>query len=192
VLKQKPLDMKIFFIPLLSVVIFCCNSKESIISEDQNKFQKKLDHYKALIDKYDIATNKLTKSDYKNGFLDSLRSYLIDSSNYVLKNFNIAVDEVKIQDIKNVRAFYALFSDQNSNEYEMEFDYDRDSIQNLQTNPAYKLLKDIPVRSKAILSFFFLGEIEWNSDIMGAEVKLRVVPFPKDYNFDSSRAANKK
>lgn len=124
--------------------------------------------------------------------MDSVKYYLKDSFKYILKNVPVTVNEINQTQVGEVNAFHAKFEDKLKHEYWMEFDYPISDTSSLKKNQAYKLLKDMRVNSDTILSFFYLGDVEWKdsySDYLN-ELRIRVVPFPKDFNFDSSRKAN--
>lgn len=142
------------------------------------------------------AANDLVKKEIKQLYLDSIKSLLVDSFHYVFQNFKVTVNDIDVVDFGDKKAFIAKFYDNDgsgvqsvtTNEYWMEFDYPQDSIKSMQSSPAYRLLKGIAKNSDTTLSFFYLGESEINPSTH--QLRLRVIPFPKDYNFDSSRKAN--
>jgi hypothetical protein len=179
---------------LFVITIYFTSCSEKLVanhpSASQLNFQSKINRYDSLYRLYDIASNPMSKSKFRETFLDSLNSYLVEQK-YILNNIKVKLTENKIHDIQGIRALVAEFKDENDNEYWMEFDYKPDSIKNLQTNPAYTLIKDMPIEKDTVLSFFYLGDIKWKDSDYDKTVRLQVVPFPKDYNFDSSRNVNK-
>lgn len=143
--------------------------------------------------------NDLQIKETRQRYFDSVKSLLVDSFKYILPNFRVRVRKVDVVDFGNTKAFIAEFYDNDGttltsvtgNEYWMEFDYPKDSISALQNNPAYKLLKDMPSQADTALSFFYLGDIKYDP-VVSDQLKIQVVPFPKNFNFDSSRQANTK
>jgi hypothetical protein len=183
--------MKVFCI-ILSLAVCSCTTKMSNeqlpLSPDQLWFNRVIKEYK---DSSSKASNSLSKQEMKDKFLKRLSDRIIDSLKYNLKNFRVTVTEVKNEEIGNVKAFYAKFKDEIGNIFWMEFDYNKNNDTSLLTNPAYILLKSMPEKADTVLSFFYMADIEWEDDYFKT-IKLQVVPFPKDFNFDSSRKANEK
>lgn len=190
---------------LLITLIFsfmACQQIEPALTPKQqfSTLQKKLvgllDRYKEA--KY-TAGNQLQKGELRRKYLDSAKALLFDSAKYHMSNFKVIVDQIKTSDIRDQKAFYAKFYDNDGskvesvtmNEYWMEFDYPQDSLKALEQTPAYKLLKNIPENADTTISFFSLGDVEWKGSTED-QFKIRVVPFPKNFNFDSSRNANAK
>lgn len=164
-------------------------------SKEQLKITQLLDEYKKQ--KY-RAPNDIVKDELRDSFIKRLDRYLSDTLNFTLPNFNILVDQVEVSDIGDMKAFYARFYDNDNyefasvsnNEYWMEFDYDKDDAGKLNDNPAYKLLRTMPENADTVLSFMYMGDLKWE-DPVSDRLKIRVIPFPKNFNFDSARSANK-
>jgi hypothetical protein len=95
--------------------------------------------------------------------------------------------ELTITPVQDITAFYATFKDSLENVYWMEFDYKDFQKNDLYKNPAYTLLKNMPEGMDTVLSFLYNGEINWKDEFSdyGNELKIKVVPYPKDYNLNS-------
>ena len=74
----------------------------------------------------------------------------------------------------------------------MEFDYKDFQKNDLYKNTAYALLKNMPEGRDTILSFLCKGETKWKDEFSdySNELKIQVVPYQKDHNFDSEKSKN--
>lgn len=178
--------------PLLLVLLIACTSKQQTpqLSEHQAEFFALQKRY---LRQYDSAENSITKNELKDKFLQDINSYFVDSLDYKLKGFKVKTNSVRTTELGKILALTANFSDDAHNEFWMEFDYPNTSQgkKDMESNPAYKFVKTLKEDQAAEVSFFYLGEVEYDY-IFQNKLKIRVVPFSKDFNFDSSRAANKR
>lgn len=191
----------LLLISLLFTIISCQQQKPAPTPIEQfSPLQKKLvgllERYKGA--KY-AAANDLQRDELRRKYLDSAKALLFDSAKYQMPNFKVLVHQIQVSPVQDKKAFYAKFYDNDGskvesvtmNEYWMEFDYPENNTKVMEQNPAYLLLKNIPEHSDTTISFFSTGDVEW-AGYSEEQFKIRVVPFPKNFNFDSSRLANKK
>ncbi|HEY8690562.1 MAG TPA: hypothetical protein VIM07_15100 [Chitinophagaceae bacterium] len=178
-------------IALFAISTGCMNTiKERGLSNDQIKLKQLTDRYSAS---YDNAPNQMSKDRLRSAHPVKVSAFIRDTLKGILTNCKVKMTELKVMPINNVVAFYATFRDSLNNQYWMEFDYDDNQRSYIDTNSAYVLLKSMPENQDTVLSFFYMGETEWvdASSTYNNDLKFRVVPFPKDYNFDSARSVNK-
>src|SRR5215203_5644764 len=171
--------MKLFFFLLAITLIGCAQQEKSMpgLSQDQAWFNKMVQAYKDSTRK---APNDLQKDELRKNFLKNLHDKIVDSLHYQLKNFRVKIDDLTNSKIAGVRAFHAKFMDDERNTFWMEFDYDQNDDSTVLRNPAYILLKDIREGKDTVLSFFYMADLEIDDEYFKT-LKLRVVPFPKDY-----------
>ena len=162
--------------------------QERGLSPDQIKIKNLIDRYEEL---YNAAPNELKKGEIRKSYLGTINKFLIDSLRLHINNCKVRLTDLSVRPIQDIIAFYAVFKDSLDNKYWMEFDYDKNKKDKLDSNYSYKLLQNMPQNRDTVLSFYYMGETEWDgfSDY-DKTLKIRVVPFAKDFNFDSVKAAN--
>lgn len=157
-------------------------------SDDQEKVINKVKYFE---EKHLAAPNQLSKDNISKASIDSVTRYIVDSMKYHIKNAKVRMTEMDVVPISGVYAFVAKFHDKDENEYWMEFDFPKE--ESIYQTPQYKLLKDMPENVDTILSFFYMADLEWQSyDKAPGKFKMQVVPFAKNFNFDSAKVANAK
>lgn len=183
--------MKLLFNALIVTCLLSACIQKPAVPEISNDHKRIMDKAIAWKDYKYQAPNSILADQKRKETLEGLKSYLVDSLKYFIKNVRVKMDQLKIVDLNGVAAFYAEFSDKEYNQYFMEFDYPLAHKDSIQKNPAYKLLINIPEKQDTVLSFFFMGDAEWDQTF-NDNFRIRVVPFAKDFNADSARKANLK
>lgn len=181
--------MKIFTLFAL-IVSSACNMPTLPKSDPPIVIRTTID---SIMSEYDIQYSKLPndlqRKDFKQKFLAKIKKVLSDSLHFHLGNIPVTITKISNDRIASVKAFYATFEDKAKNEYWTEFDYKESDTVTLYKNPVYNLIKDLPNYTDTVFSFFYMGNIEWQP-VYENKVRIQVVPFPKNFNFDSSKNAN--
>ena len=181
----------------ISLILFisclvACQEKDNAptYSPAQSWLMNKQAEYDKIIYR---SANSLAKAATKDSFLKVVNNYFADSLQFILRNFRVKTVAVRTSQILNIHALTAEFTDQHMNEFWMEFDYPLtdQGKKDMENNPAYKFSRGLEEKKDTTISFFYMGDIKWDY-IYDDRFRIQVVPFHKDYNFDSSRAANAK
>lgn len=97
---------------------------------------------------------------------------------------------VLVMPLNAKHALVAMFEDHAGNEYWMSFHYDKKD--SAYKSYHYQFLKNIPKYVDTIVSFLYIRDIKWRWEHnTPGNFKMRIVPFPKNFNFDSAAVANK-
>lgn len=185
--------MKICLTILLPFLFFASgctpgSQQERGLSADQIRIKTILDKYDSS---YNAAPNDIVKERLGKEYIPIINTLLSDSLKFIIKNSKVTLTNLQKASLNGVVAFLAEFKDSIDNRYWMEVDFPADGGDSLLLkNPAYKLLENMKENTDTVLSFFYMGEVKWD-DIYSNRLSMRIVPFPKDYDFDSSRMANK-
>lgn len=172
------------------ILLHSCESgtRERGLSSDQIKIKTLLDRYNHL----DSIADQFKKPRIRNAFLDTINTFLQDSLKSRLRNCKVQMTNMEARPFRDIIAFTASFKDSMSNQYWMELDYPGDQEETMYRNTSYKLINKMPLNIDTVLSFSYLGDVEWIDISYANQLKIRILPFHKDFNFDSAKRMNDK